>query len=254
MHDTVRVERREGVGTITLVDPDNHNRLDPLHSQALLSGAFRDLGRDRSVRAIVLAAEGPDFSFSADGRDPEPVDPSDALRIPVERLAHGYSYGVLWEALDGVRKPIVAAVRGRCEGGGMGLALVCDAVVAGRSALFRATDVERGQSPFSPLTRILANAVGKHRAAELVLLGRPIDALGALKAGLVNEVVDDDECEAAAWWWASAIADRAPVAIALARNLVKTAVAEMADYELTRSYAYHTAQHLRESGDGSLPN
>ncbi|MCX4095610.1 enoyl-CoA hydratase/isomerase family protein [Nocardia sp. alder85J] len=237
----VLVERGGAVATVTLNDAEHGNRMSPLTTEAILSDEFRALSRDRTTRAIVLRAEGPDFCLA--GHHPDPGPPTyaaDADAGSVERLAHGYAYGVVWEALAGVTKPIIAAVRGRCEGGGLGLVLGCDLVVLGRSARLRATDVEAGRSLFSPMARTLTRAVGKHRAMELIVLGRQFGARDLAALDISAETVPDEDVEEEALRRAAAIAARPPLAVAFARGLVRRAVDEMADYPVTRSWAYHS--------------
>jgi enoyl-CoA hydratase/carnithine racemase len=240
-YQKIRIEARDPEARIILNDPDNGNALDPYLIEAELAEAFRALDRDRQVRAIVITAAGPDFCVGARHAEP-PVyhDARDAGRSSVERLAHGYTYGTLWEAVADVHKPLIAAVRGRCRDGGFGIALACDVVIAGRGAEFADRSVERGRSPFWPSAPVLVRALGKHRANELLLLGRPMSALDAHQLGLVTMVVDDDQCEDFAAAAARELASRPPIAVAFARHLARKAVDEMGDYQLTRSWAYHS--------------
>jgi len=236
----ITVEQRGPVAVITLDDELHGNRLSPMTTEAALSDQLRRLSRDRDTRAIVLQAAGPDFVCAGHHPDPgPPVYSSDAESGRLERLAHGYAYGVVWEALAATTKPVIAAVRGRCEGGGLGLVLGSDLVVLGRSARLRATDVPTGRSPFSTVATTLVAAVGKHRAMELLLLGRELQPRDLAALHCNAQVVDDEFCEAEAYRLAKSIAARPPIAVSLARRLVLRAADEMRDYALTRSFAYH---------------
>jgi len=240
-YQRISIDRIGGVGTIVLDDAEHGNALEPFLMEAELAEALRTMDRDRSLRAILLKAAGSDFC--AGGRhlaEPQFHDVRDRDVSSTERLAHGYSYGTLWEALAEFKKPLVCAVRGRCADGGFGIALASDVVVAGESATFVDTSVVRGRSPFWPTAPILVQAIGKHVANEVVLLGRTLDAHEARRLGLITDVVDDALCEDAAAAAAEELAERPPVTISLARHLIRKAVDEMGDYALTRSYAYHT--------------
>ena len=237
----IRVDVFEGIGTLIFNDPEHGNALDPLNVEAQIAHALRSLDRDRTVRVVVIAGAGPDFCVGAGHADP-PVyhDARDMGRSSVERLAHGFSYGTMWEAFAEMHKPLVAAVRGQCRDGGFGIALACDFVIAGRNATFVDTSIERGRSPFWPCAPVLVRAMGKHRVNELLLLGRTLTASDALRLGLVTTVVDDADRDDAADQLARELANRPPVSISLGRHLIRKAIAETADYALTRSWAYHS--------------
>jgi enoyl-CoA hydratase len=240
-YERLRVETSDRVAVITLDDQAVGNALEPFLTEAELADAFRTIDRDRAVGAIVLAAAGGDFCVGGHRSGPTTyLDPRDDGPTSVERLAHGYTYGTLWEALAEVKKPLVAAVRGRCRDGGFGLVLGCDLVVAGDSATFADTSVERGRSPFWPAAPVLTRAMGKHRANEILLMGRTIDATEAAQLGFVTTIVADDRSDEAARDAAIALASRPPVSVSLARHLIRKSVSEMADYAFTRSLAYHT--------------
>jgi enoyl-CoA hydratase/carnithine racemase len=240
-YERLRVETTDHLAVVTLDDAAVGNALEPFLTEAELADAFRTLDRDRAVRAIVLAASGDDFCVGGQRGGPTTCrDPRDDGPTSAERLAHGYTYGTLWEALAEVNKPLIASVRGRCRDGGFGLVLGCDVVVAGTSATFADNSIERGRSTFWPAAPVLVRALGKHRANEILLLGRVISAAEAQRLGFVTTVVEDARCDEAAIRAAAELAARPPVTVSLARHLIRKAVAEMADYTLTRSLAYHT--------------
>jgi len=237
----IRLDAVDAVSVITLADPAVGNGLDPFVMEAEIADALRLFNHDRTTRAIVVTGEGPEFCIGAHHHvDASPRYPQDVDVSATERLAHGYAYGVIWEALAEVNKPLIAAVRGRCADGGFGLALAADLIVAGHSATFVTTDVERGRSPFSPIATILASTIGKHRALQMLWLGDELDAAGAHALGLVHSVVDDLACDDVALAIAGDLASRPPVSVSLARHLVRKAAADMRDYPLTRALAYHT--------------
>ena len=240
-YERLSVDVSDHVGVVTLDDAEVGNALEPFLTEAELAHAFRALDRDRAVRSIVLRAAGDDFCVGGHRGGPVTYrDMRDEGPSSVERLAHGYTYGTVWEAMAEVKKPLVASVRGRCRDGGFGLVLACDFVVAADSATFADTSVERGRSLFWPAAPVLALAFGKHRANEIILLGRELSAREAARLGIVTKVVADVDCDGSALRVAAELAARPPVSVTFARHLLRKAVAEMADYALTRSLAYHT--------------
>jgi enoyl-CoA hydratase len=112
-------------------------------------------------------------------------------------------YGTLWQmrnresdyALDflTLRKPVIAAIRGWCVGGGLEIALNCDVRVASSSAKFSAGEIKMGWHGGSGVTQLLPKAVGMGEAMWIVLSGQPIDAERALRVGLIQELVVEDQ-------------------------------------------------------------
>jgi enoyl-CoA hydratase len=235
-----RLDLADEVAVITLADPDVGNGLDPYVMEAEIADALRMVDRDRNVRAIVVAGQGSDFCVGAHhDRSHNPRYPQDAEATAAERLAHGWAYGGMWDALSSVHKPMIAAVRGRCAAGGLGIALACDVIIAGESAQLIASGVDAGRSPFGPVCTVLCMTIGKHRTLELLWQSRPVGATEARSLGLVHSVVPDDECDDAAIRYARELANRPPISVSLARHLIRKAVDEDRDHALTRSLAYH---------------
>jgi 2-ketocyclohexanecarboxyl-CoA hydrolase len=103
----------------------------------------------------------------------------------------------LFDAVRQCPRPVIAAVNGAAAGGGNELVIACDLAIAARSATFGQTGPRVGSAPVTGATNVLAVQIGEKRAKEMALLCRRYSAEQALELGLVNQVVDDDQLDAA---------------------------------------------------------
>ena len=200
----------DGVLVLTLNRPDVLNAFDASLKRALLD-AVKSAGRDRAVRAVVLTGAGRAFSAGQDLRErgDAKVDYSATLRG---------EYNPIVLAMRRLEKPIVAAVNGVAAGAGFSLALACDLRIASENATFGAAFGRVGLVPDSGMSWFLPRLVGPARAAEIVMLGAPVDAATAHGIGLVNRVVPADVVLDTAREMAGRLAASAPLALALAKR------------------------------------
>jgi len=234
------VSREDAVGIIELNDAEHLNPTETGTTLAEINDALLEFGRDRETRAVVFFGRGKAFSAGANlGRHTPALYPQDDDDTAASRLAYGYAYGMVWETLHSFKKPLIAAVNGYCLGGGWELAHACDLIIAGESARFGAVELDIGLIPFATTTNYLPKMVGKHRAMDMILNARKIDAATALSLGLVNEVVPVDQTFERAKAVARELASRPPIAISFARELVKRAMAATEFYDLERAYGFY---------------
>lgn len=179
----IRVAAADGVGRITLARPDKKNALDRAAADELLE-AFARFGTDRSVRVVLLGAEGPDFCAGADLAALAALVDADAQAQHDDAMA----LGKVFIAMRELPVPVVAAVRGRALAGGAGLATASDLVLADENARFGYPEVTVGFVPAMVMT-MLRRTVGEKRATDLVLTGRVINAEEAGAIGLVSRVL-----------------------------------------------------------------
>lgn len=204
---TVGVRVDDGVAVVTLQRPERLNAFDPATVRALRA-VVADLAVDDRVRAVVLTGAGRGFCAGLDLADIDVDGPPEAFGAWVGAFMRDELNPLVLE-LSGLPKPVVTAVNGVAAGGGVGLALAGDLVVAARSATFRVVFTPAlGIVPDTGTTWWLPHLVGRARARGLSLLGDALDATTACAWGLVWEVVDDD-----------AVVD---AAIALARRAAAT--------------------------------
>ncbi|HEY8476149.1 MAG TPA: enoyl-CoA hydratase-related protein [Chloroflexota bacterium] len=210
----VLVERRGAVGLVTLHRPEALNALStPL--MARLADALEGLERDADVRAIVVSGGPQAFAAGADVAEL-------ARRTPAEFVLE--QPFAMWDRVRRITKPLVAAVRGHALGGGCELALVCDLIVAAEDARFGLPEVKLGLIPGWGGTQRLARLLGPQRALEIVLLGRTFTAGEAAEWGLVNRVVPAERVLSEALALADSLAQQPPVAVRLAKQVVRLAL------------------------------
>jgi 2-(1,2-epoxy-1,2-dihydrophenyl)acetyl-CoA isomerase len=178
--DHLLQERHGAVALLTLNRPE---RLNALTADLLddLRRSLLDLAGAGDVRAIVLTGSGRAFSAGAD-RLAGPMAADALLRE---------HYNPLVTAMVDLDVPLVAAINGVAAGAGVSLALACDFRIAARSARFQLPFVQVGLVPDAGASWLLPRIVGAGRAAEMALLGRPVDAHEAREWGLVTRLSDD---------------------------------------------------------------
>lgn len=205
----VRVETRGTTVVLTLDRPTALNAL----SRALvaeLADRLTEAAADEAVRALVITGSEKAFCAGADiGEIPRMVGASPLDALPFDRL---------FETLATLPVPTIAAVRGLAFGGGCELVLACDTAVAGRSARFAVPEVKLGVIPGAGGTQRLVHAIGKAKAMRMLVTGAPVDAEWAYAAGLVADLVDDDQVLDRAFALGEQIAGNAPRAVAYAAD------------------------------------
>ncbi|MFE0151944.1 enoyl-CoA hydratase-related protein [Nonomuraea sp. NPDC059007] len=184
----IRYDVSESVSTITLDRPDAMNSLTAELKTALLA-ALRRAADDPMVRAVLLTGSGRAFCAGQDLR--EHSDNMEAGRGLAGTVREHYNPIV--ELITTMPKPVVAAVNGVAAGAGASLAFACDLRVASEKAKFAMAFSGIGLAPDSGASWTLQRLVGPGRAAELLLLGEPLDARRALELGVVTRVVVPEE-------------------------------------------------------------
>jgi 2-(1,2-epoxy-1,2-dihydrophenyl)acetyl-CoA isomerase len=192
---SVLFEVADGIATLTLNEGERMNPLDAALLQGCLD-ALQRVDEDRSVRAMILNAHGRAFSVGADLADLKShrARPGgESLGQYVGRLMAGHGNPMV-AALRSLPVPVVCAVQGAVAGGGVGLALAADIVVAARSAYFYLPFVPAlGLVPDMGSSWFLPRTVGHARALGLALLGDKLPAPRAAGWGLIWACVDDDQ-------------------------------------------------------------
>ncbi|GAA3233357.1 enoyl-CoA hydratase-related protein [Nonomuraea helvata] len=184
----IRYDVADAVATITLDRPEAMNSLTAAAKDGLLS-ALRGAAQDRAVRAVLLTGSGRAFCAGQDLR--EHADNLEAGRGLADTVREHYN--PIIELITTMPKPVVAAVNGVAAGAGASLAFACDLRVASEKAKFALAFSGIGLVPDSGASWTLQRLVGRGRAAELLLLGEPLDAARALELGLVTRVVPADD-------------------------------------------------------------
>lgn len=213
---TIRFEVEDAIATITLDRPDALNALTVAMKGELLA-AFRAVGRDRSVRAVILTGAGRGFCAGQDLK--ERLEP-DAAPLEVEVRER---YNPIIRAMRSLEQPIIGAINGVAAGAGASLAFACDIRFAAEGASFVLAFGRIGLVPDSGATWLLPRLVGPAKAAELALLGESLSAADAERFGLVARVVPTNGLAEAALEAATRLAGFAPRALAHTKRALQRA-------------------------------
>jgi enoyl-CoA hydratase/carnithine racemase len=202
--------RREGSACVLVL-----NRAEKLNaiSAAVERELLDALGSKeaRSSRCIVLCGAGRAFSAGADLNEISRQDPAGIA-------AYYRETGDVYERVAALPQPVIAAIHGYCLGGALELALAADFRVADETAVFGLPEVALGILPSSGGTHRLVRVVGPARAKELMLLRERFDAEGALRIGLLTELVEEGRALSRALELAERIAALPPLAVSVAKQ------------------------------------
>jgi enoyl-CoA hydratase/carnithine racemase len=203
----IRHEREGAVGWIVFDQPERRNAVS-VEMWEQLPGAVAALAAEAEVRVVVLRGEGDAFVAGAD------ISQFAAQRTEAEAVArYGRMVGAGIGALGQLEKPLLAAIRGPCVGGGVLVALAADLRFAADDAAFRIPAARLGIGYEPAGVQALANAVGWSHALDLLLSARRIDAGEALRIGLVNDVRPAASLDGFVRECAGRIAENAPLTL-----------------------------------------
>lgn len=198
------------IGIVTLNRPKVLNALNHELMGELVK-ALEDFDRDEKIRVIILTGSEKAFAAGADIKEM-----SDETTISIMNK----DQFATWDRMRLIKKPIIAAVSGYALGGGCELVMTCDLIVASETAQFGQPEINIGVIPGAGGTQRLTRVVGKHKAMEMILTGRPITAQEAYAFGLVNKVAPVELYLDEAKALAREIAKKSPVAVRLAKEAV----------------------------------
>lgn len=227
VYQNLLFEKTDGIGIITVNRPKVLNALNK-ETMMELKDVVGKIAIDPEVAVVIITGSG-DKSFVA-GAD---IGEMRNLSAMEARVWSKYSQTVFNE-IENLPKPVVAAVNGYALGGGCELAMSCDIRIASEKARFGQPEVQLGVIAAFAGTQRLPRLVGKGRAKELLFTGDQITATEAYRIGLVNKVVAGEELMSAAKELAKKIMSRGPIAVSLS----KAAVNEGMDMDLESAQAY----------------
>ena len=175
----LKVVKTEGVARITL-DRPKHNVLD-INMMNELNTELEELATDDALKCLVINGAGASFCAGVEVADHKP----ESAPKMIETFNH------IFELIDRLDFPVIASVHGACLGGGMELAIACDIIVAGASALFGQPEIKLAFLPPYAAIR-LPHMVGPAKAIEICTTGKRYSAEEARQMGMVNYAVADD--------------------------------------------------------------
>jgi enoyl-CoA hydratase len=209
-YETILVETRGKVGLITLNRPKALNALNTTVLAEVVA-ALQDFEKDSRIGAIVITGSEKAFAAGADIKQMQ-------AKTYVEAFLEDFFAG--WDAMLGVRKPIIAAVAGYALGGGCELAMMCDFIIAADTAKFGQPEITLGVMPGMGGSQRLTRFVGKSKAMDMCLTGRMMDAAEAERCGLVSRVVPANDLIEEVLKAAAKIADFSLPAVMMAKEAV----------------------------------
>lgn len=179
MNDAVLLQiHPNGVAELVMNRPGSLNALSPELIDALTI-EVRRLDQSEIVRVLLLRGAGKHFCAGANIKEMLDMSLADAVRTAFTGCCH---------ALARVEKPVVAAVNGYAVGGGCELVEMCDVVIAASDAVFGHPEITLATMPGAGGSQRLPRAVGKHKALDMLLTGRTMDAQEAERCGLVSRL------------------------------------------------------------------
>lgn len=228
--DNLLLERDGAVAIVTINRP---RVLNALNSQTIdeLRRMILDLKHDVAVRVVIMTGAG-DKSFVA-GADINEL----AVQTPTGGREHALKGQHVFDLIENMGKPVIAAINGYALGGGCELAMACTLRLAADSARIGQPEISLGLIPGYAGTQRLPRLVGRGKATEMMLTGAPIGADEALRVGLVSRVIPAAELMAEARKLAAQLAANAPIALQYIINAVNRGsdmpFADACQYEAT---------------------
>jgi len=205
---SIRIEKDEGVARITLSRP-KHNVLN-IEMMKELNAELEKLIADDELKCVVISGDGRSWCAGVEVGDHKPELVDDMVA----------NFDHIFELMDRLEVPTIAAVHGACLGGGMEVAIACDIILASKSAIFGQPEIKLGFFPPYAATR-LPQLVGPAKAIEICTTGKRYSAQEALFMGFVSQAVEDEKFLEAVEKMAAEIKMNSPLIIRLNKRAVK---------------------------------
>ena len=211
MTEVVRREIDGAIGILEINRPERRNALSSGVIEGLISG-IAELGEDPDVNVLLIQGAG-EKAFCAGG-DLSDFQPSSGI---LDLHWARRRFADLMLAVQSARVPVIGKVQGAALGGGFGLALQCDLLVASEGATFGTPEIKLGLFPMMIMAVVTRN-VGRKQAMELMLTGKKLGATEAAELGFVNRVVPATQLDEAAKDFANEVAGFSPAILRLGRD------------------------------------
>jgi enoyl-CoA hydratase len=213
MYQTLQYRENEAIATIQLHRPQKKNSLNAQMRQEM-ERLFRDVARNPAIRAVIITGNDEIFCAGADISEMEGTASAEAA------YQHAREFQVLFDQIESLPQPIIAAVSGHALGGGCELAMAADFRIASESARFGLPEIKIGAFPGGGGTQRLARLIGVARAKEMILTGDPITAQEALAFGLLMKVTPKEKLLAEATLLADKLAALPRLALQASKMLI----------------------------------
>ncbi len=240
---TLSLTHHNAIATVTLNRPDVRNAFNET-TIAELTQVFQQLDKDDTVRAVVLAANGPAFCAGADLNWMKKM----ADYTHAENLADAGQLAAMLAAIYRCSKPVLAKVQGDCYAGGMGLVAACDIVVCVDGANFCLSEVRLGLIP-ATISPYVIKAMGESAARRYFITAERFSATEAQRCGLVHELVSAEALDSKVAELTKALVSNSPHAVRQAKCLVQDVAGREITAELIAATVEGIAQ-IRASEEG----
>lgn len=213
MYQTLQYRENNATATIKLARPQKKNSLNAEMRQEI-ERLLRDLARNAAIRAVIITGDDEIFCAGAD------ISEMDGTADAEAAYQHAREFQILFDQVDSLPQPVIAAVSGYALGGGCELALAADFRIASESARFGLPEIKIGAFPGGGGTQRLTRLIGVAKAKELILTGDPITAQEALAVGLVMKVAPKEKYLAEATRLADKLAALPRLALQASKMLI----------------------------------
>ena len=221
----VEIAREGPIAIVTLDRPERRNALS-LEMMLDLIAALEEIGRNREIRAVILAASGKVFCSGHDLAQMSGRDINEYRRI----------FDVctrLMQTLQSIPQPVIAEVQGIATAAGCQLVATCDLAIASEEAAFATPGVKIGLFCTTPMVA-LTRAIGRKRAMQMLLTGEMVPARAAAEWGLINQAVPAAELQSETRGLAEKVAAASSLVVAIGKQAFYTQI----DLDQPKAYAY----------------
>ena len=239
---TIQIGKEKQIASIALNRPDVHNAFNEEMMEELRQ-VFMLFDQDNTVKVVVLKGHGPSFCAGADLAYMQ----SAAKKNHEQNVEESLKMATLFQIIQGLSKPVVALLQGAVFGGGIGLASVCDVVLADEHTRFAFSEVKLGLAP-SVISPFVIRKIGIAQANRFFLTGEVFKADVAKQIGLVHDIYNSDTVEKMLAYVCDNLLLNSPQSMAEIKDLIQMNI-ELSGEKLSLYTAEHIAS-LRTSEEG----
>ena len=230
--EDIIVEKRDHIATVTFNRPEKRNAFRVQTNVEFLE-ALDDIHNDEDVYAVILTGAGQAFSTGHDLKEPE----DSSTRLTRKAKRHRGIPGKIMH----MNQPVVAAINGWCVGGGVGIALACDILIAADDAIFYMPQIVYNYPSMPGVGALFSLYTSMAWTKDMILCRRKVDAVTAERIGLVSRVVPREKLMEEAWDAASKIAEVSPDIMAMEREMMNRVWIGVTGVEVAMASGGHTA-------------
>jgi len=241
-YETIEIQKAENIATIFLNRPDVHNAMNEKLMKELTT-CFHELGKDNTVRTIILTGKGKSFCAGADLNWMKSM----AKYSKEENIKDSRLLLNLYEAIYNCPKPVIGRVNGHAFGGGIGLFAVCDITIAVPDCKFAFTEVKLGIIP-AVISNYIIRKIGLSNMRRLFITGERFNSEYAKEIGLIDYVIPTEELDSKIQFYIDLLKSSGPNAIIEVKKLIDSC--EKMDRSKYKDHTVEKISELRVSKEG----